>query len=80
MELGYFAPQPAVAEIIVARGGIELQSQTRVSGRREIGIRHERGVGPQAAPSKGNELASVVNSFTAGPCVAQRPAATCHDG
>lgn len=40
MESGYCAPQPAVAEIIVLR---ELQRQTRVSSRREIGIRHERG-------------------------------------
>lgn len=43
MESDYSAPQPAVAEIIVVRGGEELQKQTRVSSRREIGIRHERG-------------------------------------
>lgn len=43
MELGYFAPQPA--EIIVVKGGGVggggLLRQTRVSSRREIGIRHE---------------------------------------
>lgn len=43
MESGYSAPQPAVAEIIVAREGRELQRQTTVSSRREIAIRLEKG-------------------------------------
>lgn len=48
--------------------GRELQRQTRVSSRREIGIRDEKGW----VASKGNELVSLVNSFTTGPRVAQK--------
>lgn len=61
MESGYCALQPAVAEIIVARGTDK--------GEQREGNRYQawEGPGDERPPSERNELASLVNSFTAAP-------------